>query len=208
MRTMSFLPGHRGSAGSLPWPPSSGFLWVPFTHCGCSLAHSYRWHVFTICLPNPTQPYAGSTHVLHVAKSCSNCVNIIGTFLLQKLKLSITPYALNEMSKMLYYERGGMYGDPVISVISSSMHLPENLIFNVIRGRCGKVIGLLFFNTSGQDPCCVSAPKEKGLVLRTFLPSLVFSFAKAAIFWPYLLMQLWEYTICYCTEHLDLVHIF
>lgn len=58
MRTMSFLPGLRGSAGSLPWPPSSGFLWVLFTQCGCSLAHSCRWSVFTI--PH----FTGSVHVL------------------------------------------------------------------------------------------------------------------------------------------------
>ncbi|CAJ1064401.1 sodium- and chloride-dependent GABA transporter ine [Xyrichtys novacula] len=39
--------------------------------------------------------------------------------LLQKLKLSITPYALNEKQKMPYYERGGIYGNPSISIISS-----------------------------------------------------------------------------------------
>ncbi|XP_051255873.1 sodium- and chloride-dependent GABA transporter ine [Dicentrarchus labrax] len=47
-----------------------------------------------------------------------------GSFM-QKLKLSITPFALNEMSKMPYYERGGRYGDPAIAVISSSVHLPQ-----------------------------------------------------------------------------------
>lgn len=52
----------------------------------------------------------------------SSCVLI---FLLQKLKLSITPHALNEMSKMPYYERGGRDGYPVIAVISSNIRLPE-----------------------------------------------------------------------------------
>ncbi|KAM9348932.1 sodium-dependent dopamine transporter [Symphorus nematophorus] len=47
-----------------------------------------------------------------------------GSFM-QKLKLSIKPYALNEMSKMAYYERGGRYGDPAIAVISSNIKLPE-----------------------------------------------------------------------------------
>uniref|UniRef100_A0A8C5GRS5 Transporter n=1 Tax=Gouania willdenowi TaxID=441366 RepID=A0A8C5GRS5_GOUWI len=40
--------------------------------------------------------------------------------LMQKLKLSITPYALNEKSNMPYYERGGTYGREVIAVISLS----------------------------------------------------------------------------------------
>ena len=53
------------------------------------------------------------------------CVDIIGTFLQQKLKLSIKPYALDEMSKMAYYERGGKYGEPAIAVISSNDQLPE-----------------------------------------------------------------------------------
>uniref|UniRef100_UPI003AAF917F sodium- and chloride-dependent GABA transporter ine n=1 Tax=Centroberyx gerrardi TaxID=166262 RepID=UPI003AAF917F len=43
----------------------------------------------------------------------------------QKLKLSITPFALNEMSKMPYYERGGADTYPGIAVISSTIHLPE-----------------------------------------------------------------------------------
>lgn len=63
---------------------------------------------------------AGSTCVVHVL-----CVHIIGAFPLQKLKLSLTPYTLNEISKMPYYERGGRYGEPVIAVISSNVHLPE-----------------------------------------------------------------------------------
>ncbi|XP_028277145.1 sodium- and chloride-dependent GABA transporter 1 isoform X3 [Parambassis ranga] len=46
-----------------------------------------------------------------------------GSFM-QKLKLSITPYALNEKSKMPYYERGGI-GYPDIAVISTSISLPE-----------------------------------------------------------------------------------
>lgn len=113
MRTMSSLPGLRGSAGSLPWPPSYGFLWVLCTRCGCSLAHSCRWCIFT-----------GSTHV-HVL--CCLCVNVIVTFLLQKLKQSFKPYALNETNepKMPYYERGGRLGDPAVAVICSSISLSE-----------------------------------------------------------------------------------
>ncbi|XP_070699263.1 sodium- and chloride-dependent GABA transporter ine [Pempheris klunzingeri] len=45
--------------------------------------------------------------------------------LIQKLRLSITPNALDEMSKMPYYERGGRDGYPGIAVISSNIHLPE-----------------------------------------------------------------------------------
>uniref|UniRef100_A0A3Q1EHX7 Transporter n=1 Tax=Acanthochromis polyacanthus TaxID=80966 RepID=A0A3Q1EHX7_9TELE len=45
--------------------------------------------------------------------------------LLQKLKLSITPFALNGKSKMPYYERGGPDGQPGIAVISSNTELPE-----------------------------------------------------------------------------------
>ncbi|XP_033505661.2 sodium- and chloride-dependent GABA transporter ine [Epinephelus lanceolatus] len=45
--------------------------------------------------------------------------------LMQKLKLSVTPYTLNEISKMPYYERGGGAGRPDIAVISSNIHLPE-----------------------------------------------------------------------------------
>ncbi|XP_074527626.1 sodium- and chloride-dependent GABA transporter ine [Halichoeres trimaculatus] len=44
--------------------------------------------------------------------------------LMQKLKLSITPYALNEKQKMPYYERGGVYGNPSIAIISSSISIP------------------------------------------------------------------------------------
>ncbi|XP_068186736.1 sodium- and chloride-dependent GABA transporter ine [Antennarius striatus] len=47
-----------------------------------------------------------------------------GSFI-QKLKLSITPYALNELSKSPYYERGGTYRDPGIPVITSTIDLPE-----------------------------------------------------------------------------------
>nr|XP_046266423.1 sodium- and chloride-dependent GABA transporter ine [Scatophagus argus] len=47
-----------------------------------------------------------------------------GSFM-QRLKLSITPYALNEKSNMPYYERGGRHGEPVIAVISSNIPLPE-----------------------------------------------------------------------------------
>lgn len=46
-----------------------------------------------------------------------------GSFM-QKLKLSVTPYALNRKSKMPYYERGGNTF-PVISVISSSQYPTE-----------------------------------------------------------------------------------
>lgn len=45
--------------------------------------------------------------------------------LLQKLKLSVTPFALNGKSKMAYYERGGPDGYPGIAVISSNTVLPE-----------------------------------------------------------------------------------
>ncbi|XP_054482430.1 sodium-dependent dopamine transporter isoform X2 [Anoplopoma fimbria] len=45
--------------------------------------------------------------------------------LMQKLKLSVTPYALNEKSKMAYYERGGGETQPGIAVISSDIQLPE-----------------------------------------------------------------------------------
>ncbi|XP_037323629.1 sodium- and chloride-dependent GABA transporter ine [Pungitius pungitius] len=44
--------------------------------------------------------------------------------LMQKLKLSVKPYALNKKSKMSYYERGGAI-PPGIAVISSDIHLPE-----------------------------------------------------------------------------------
>lgn len=60
----------------------------------------------------------------HKLMLCQYYINV-GTSLLQKLKQSITPYTLNELSKMPYYERGGAYGDPVIATISSSGHLPE-----------------------------------------------------------------------------------
>lgn len=64
---------------------------------------------------------ASSTCVIHVM-----CVfMLLVHFLLQKLKLSLTPYTLNEISKMPYYERGGRNGDPVVAVISSNVHLPE-----------------------------------------------------------------------------------
>ncbi|XP_061596093.1 sodium- and chloride-dependent GABA transporter ine [Cololabis saira] len=43
--------------------------------------------------------------------------------LTQKLKLSITPYALNEKSKMPYYERGGTY--PTVPTISSNFNQLE-----------------------------------------------------------------------------------
>ncbi|XP_040038347.2 sodium- and chloride-dependent GABA transporter ine [Gasterosteus aculeatus] len=46
-----------------------------------------------------------------------------GSFM-QKLKLSVDPYALNEKSKMPYYERGGAI-PPGIAVISSDIQLPE-----------------------------------------------------------------------------------
>ncbi|XP_029924895.1 sodium- and chloride-dependent GABA transporter ine [Myripristis murdjan] len=42
----------------------------------------------------------------------------------QRLKLSITPFALSTISKMPYYERGGKDSFPAIAVISSA-HLPE-----------------------------------------------------------------------------------
>ncbi|XP_030601843.1 sodium- and chloride-dependent GABA transporter ine-like [Archocentrus centrarchus] len=45
--------------------------------------------------------------------------------IVEKLKLSLTPYALNEKSKMPYYERGGPEGNPDIAVISPVFDLPE-----------------------------------------------------------------------------------
>ncbi|XP_008305120.1 sodium- and chloride-dependent GABA transporter ine [Stegastes partitus] len=45
--------------------------------------------------------------------------------LLEKLKLSITPFALNGKSKMPYYERGGPSDYPGIAVISANSELPE-----------------------------------------------------------------------------------
>ncbi|XP_026037795.1 sodium- and chloride-dependent GABA transporter ine isoform X1 [Astatotilapia calliptera] len=45
--------------------------------------------------------------------------------IMEKLKLSLTPYALNEKSNMPYYERGGPGGNPPIAVISPSFDLPE-----------------------------------------------------------------------------------
>lgn len=38
MKATSSLPGLKGLAGSLHWPPSFGFRWQPFTLCGCCLA--------------------------------------------------------------------------------------------------------------------------------------------------------------------------
>ncbi|XP_037604263.1 sodium- and chloride-dependent GABA transporter ine [Sebastes umbrosus] len=49
-----------------------------------------------------------------------------GSFM-QKLKLSITPNALNEKSKTAYYERGGGDAHPGLAVISSNIPLPEKL---------------------------------------------------------------------------------
>lgn len=123
MKTISSLPGLRGSAGSLPWPQSSGFLWVPFTHCGCYLAHSCRWRTFTIYLFPPQD----ITVTISWAYKIKQWVIITGTFFPQKLKLSITPYALNEMSKKAYYERGGNREDgyPAIAAISSTIPLPD-----------------------------------------------------------------------------------
>ncbi|XP_040007293.1 sodium- and chloride-dependent GABA transporter ine [Xiphias gladius] len=45
--------------------------------------------------------------------------------LMQKLRLSITPYSLDEMSKKPYYDRGGRDRYPVIAVISSNICVPE-----------------------------------------------------------------------------------
>ncbi|KAL3971376.1 cytospin [Sarotherodon galilaeus] len=45
--------------------------------------------------------------------------------IMEKLKLSLTPYALNEKSNMPYYERGGPSGNPPIAVISPTFDLPE-----------------------------------------------------------------------------------
>ncbi|XP_061608544.1 sodium-dependent dopamine transporter isoform X3 [Phyllopteryx taeniolatus] len=49
-----------------------------------------------------------------------------GSFV-QKLKLSITPYALNETSKMPYYERGGSARQPAVAVISTAVRLQDKL---------------------------------------------------------------------------------
>lgn len=53
------------------------------------------------------------------------CLMNIGEILQQKLKLSITPSALDEKSNMPYYERGGKDGLPGISIIGSNIHLTE-----------------------------------------------------------------------------------
>ncbi|XP_063751294.1 sodium- and chloride-dependent GABA transporter ine isoform X2 [Eleginops maclovinus] len=45
--------------------------------------------------------------------------------LIQKLKLSIIPYALDGKSNMAYYERGGRDARPGVAVISSDIHLTE-----------------------------------------------------------------------------------
>ncbi|XP_047463153.1 sodium- and chloride-dependent GABA transporter ine [Mugil cephalus] len=45
-----------------------------------------------------------------------------GSFM-QKLKLSITPYALDEKPKMAYYERGGKNGPSTVAEISSGIQL-------------------------------------------------------------------------------------
>ncbi|XP_056140408.1 sodium- and chloride-dependent GABA transporter ine [Lampris incognitus] len=45
--------------------------------------------------------------------------------LTQKLKLSVTPFALNDKQKMLYCERGGKDKYPSITAISSTCPLPE-----------------------------------------------------------------------------------
>ncbi|XP_056910748.1 sodium-dependent dopamine transporter isoform X2 [Takifugu flavidus] len=47
-----------------------------------------------------------------------------GSFM-QRLKLSITPYALSNIPKMPYYERGGNHGDQDKNVISLHNYLPE-----------------------------------------------------------------------------------
>ncbi|KAF7665675.1 hypothetical protein LDENG_00136540 [Lucifuga dentata] len=47
-----------------------------------------------------------------------------GSFM-QKLKLSITPFALNKISKMPYYERGGEDTYPNLAVISSTIQPPD-----------------------------------------------------------------------------------
>lgn len=60
--------------------------------------------------------------IVCVVTLCDN--KHIGAFLQQKLKLSVDPYALNEKSKMPYYERGGAI-PPGIAVISSDIQLPE-----------------------------------------------------------------------------------
>lgn len=78
MRAMSSLPGLRGLAGSLHWPPSSGFLWAPFTHYGCYLAHSSRWCIFThVCVFPPPK----TLQLVPVSWSykIKLCVNIIRT---------------------------------------------------------------------------------------------------------------------------------
>lgn len=54
--------------------------------------------------------------------------NTVGETFQQKLKRSLTPSALDEMSKMPYYERGGKDGYPDIAVISSNIRLTEKPI--------------------------------------------------------------------------------
>lgn len=130
MRTMSFPLGLRGLGGSSPWPPSSGFLCVPFTHCGCYLVHFCRWHMFDVCPIPCWRLWIVPVCLCHPYKE-SACFNyqwyiiiVLGFFFLQKLKLSLRPGALDGKSKMAYYERGGNHGDLGISVISFN-NLPE-----------------------------------------------------------------------------------
>ncbi|XP_070412031.1 sodium- and chloride-dependent GABA transporter 1-like [Nothobranchius furzeri] len=50
-----------------------------------------------------------------------------GSFM-QRLKLSITPFTLNDKSKTPYYERGGAVEQPSIAVTTSNTSLPEKPI--------------------------------------------------------------------------------
>lgn len=112
---------------SIIWIPLGAIhtLWVlP----GSFMQVMYIYHLHLIC---------GHLHIDRAVH-----VYIICTFLLQKLKLSITPYALNEKSKMPYYERGGK-GYPDIAVISTSISLPPTHTY-FWQGFC----------TDTQCSCC------------------------------------------------------
>lgn len=88
------------------WLHHAGDIHLPFI---LSLSRLYKWY-----------PCAC------VAMLCSYVV-ITGTFLPQKLKLSITPYSLNETSKKPYHENEGNRagGYPVIAVTGSISKLDK-----------------------------------------------------------------------------------
>ncbi len=138
---IGFTPARYGNYIFPPWAQGVGWvialasiIWIPLAAVhtlwvlpGSLIQVTYICHLLYF----PTQDIANSTHVhvlaCHLHKK-SGCVNITGTFVQQKLKLSLRPNALDEKLNMPYYERGGKYGDRKvadISVISSSIYQPE-----------------------------------------------------------------------------------